>query len=128
MTLKNRGRRVIQFKDGSTVEYNFGAEEYCGSFWGPMKVEVKGKLLFTDKTNNITAEMEFDNVRWKATDYFSGDIRKNGHRVSKIYGSYMGYINFDDRRYWDYSKILPYSFTVSKSPLESDHSYRKGIR
>lgn len=35
-----------------------------------MKVEVKGKLIFTDKKNYVYAEMEFDNVRWKASDYF----------------------------------------------------------
>jgi hypothetical protein len=91
-----------------------------------MKVEVKGKLILNDKVNNVTAEMEFDNVRWKASDYFQGDIRKNGHRVSKIYGSYMGFINFDDKRYWDYSVVQPYQFTVLKSELESDHSRRSG--
>jgi len=57
-----------------------------------MKLEAHGKMIFTDKVNSIVAEMTFDNVRWKPTDYFQGDIRKDGHRVSKIYGSYMGFI------------------------------------
>lgn len=71
LALKNRGysnfnlylgNRVIQFKDGQKVEYNFASEEYCGSFWGTMKLEAKGKMIFTDRVNNIVAEMEFDNV------------------------------------------------------------------
>ena len=61
LTLKNRGKRYIKFKTGELLEYNFASEQYCGSFWGPMKVEVGGKMLFQDKQNNIVAELEFDN-------------------------------------------------------------------
>ena len=51
------GKRFVQFHDGQKVEYNFASEEYCGSFWGPMKLEAKGKMIFTDKANKIVAEM-----------------------------------------------------------------------
>lgn len=87
------------------IEYNFASEEYCGSFWGPMKLEAMGRMVFQDRANKIVAEMSFDNVRWKPTDYFQGDIKVNGARVSKIYGSYMGFIQFDDLRYWDYRDV-----------------------
>jgi hypothetical protein len=70
-----------------------------------MKVEVKGKMKFEDKKNNLLSEIEFDNVRWKASDYFSGEIKKDGKRVSKILGSYMGFIEFDKQRYWDYQFV-----------------------
>ncbi len=62
-------------------------------------------MIFTDRENRISAEMEFDNVRWKPTDYFQGEIKVNGSRVSKIYGSYMGFIQFDNIRYWDFRDI-----------------------
>jgi len=45
------------------IEYNFGSEEYSGSFWGPMKVEVTGKMYFLDRANNISAELEFNDVK-----------------------------------------------------------------
>jgi hypothetical protein len=46
LTLKNRGTRYIRFKDGQLIEYNFASEEYSGSFWGPMKLEATGKMIF----------------------------------------------------------------------------------
>jgi hypothetical protein len=52
----------MKFYDGQTIEYNFAAEEYSGSFWGAMKLEALGKMCFTDKKNNIKAEFTFDNV------------------------------------------------------------------
>lgn len=52
------------------MQYNYASEEYSGSFWGAMKVEVKGKMKFEDKKNSLICEIEFDNVRWKASDYF----------------------------------------------------------
>lgn len=60
-----------------------------------MKVEVKGKMKFEDKKNSLICEIEFDNVRWKASDFFQGEIKKDGKRVCKIMGSYMGFIEFD---------------------------------
>jgi hypothetical protein len=32
-----------------------------------MKVEVLGKMQFTDKINNLTAELEFNDVEWSQT-------------------------------------------------------------
>lgn len=45
------------------IEYNFASEEYCGNFWGPMKVEVLGKMVFQDKANNLQCELELNNVK-----------------------------------------------------------------
>jgi len=61
-----------------------------------MKVECKGKITFSDAINEITASLEFDNVRWKSSDYLSGEIKVKGKRVTKIYGTYMGFIEFGD--------------------------------
>lgn len=64
LTLKNKGKRYIKFNSGQVVEYNFASEEYCGSFWGPMKLEAAGKMIFSDKSNSIVSELEFNNVRY----------------------------------------------------------------
>ena len=34
-------------------------------------------------------------------DYFTGEIKRDGEVVSKIFGSFMGYVDFDGVRYWD---------------------------
>jgi hypothetical protein len=49
-------------------------------------------------------------VKWKRSntfyynrpsDYFEGTINQNGKPASKFYGTYCGFINFDNVRYWD---------------------------
>lgn len=75
LSLKNKGKRFLQFKNGGCISYNFANEEYSGSFWGAMKVECKGKINFTDQSNDLTASLEFDNVFRKPSDYFSGEIK-----------------------------------------------------
>ncbi len=64
----------MEFSDGQLIEYNFGSEEYSGSFWGAMKVEVLGKMIFTDKKNNLIAEFSFDNVFFLPVLIISGSL------------------------------------------------------
>ncbi len=54
----------------------------------------------------------------------------NGKRVSKIYGSYMGYIEFDNKRYWDYEHMLPFQLMIDppNELVKSDHQFRSGKR
>jgi hypothetical protein len=40
-------------------------------------------------------------VRGKTQDYFTGAILKGQTKVSDIRGNYMGFIDFDGKRYWD---------------------------
>jgi hypothetical protein len=118
--LKNKGSRHIKFKDGHTVSYNFAKEVYSGSFLGAMTVESKGVIVFNDVANNIVAEISINSVKKRPTDYLSGTIKVNGKEVSKIYGTYMGFIEFDDVRYWDYRYVLPYEPIILKSNIGSD--------
>jgi hypothetical protein len=37
----------------------------------------------------------------RPSDYFSGEILRNGKKVSNILGTYLGFIEFDEVRYWD---------------------------
>jgi len=75
---------------------------------GVMKVESKGVITFKDEKNNITAEIVFDSVKKRPSDFLSGKITVNNTVVSNCYGSFMGFIEFDNVRYWDYRYILPY--------------------
>ena len=52
--------------------------------------------------NGIEASYTFGNAgRNYPKDYFTGEIKREGEVVSKIFGSFMGYIDFDGVRYWD---------------------------
>ena len=75
---------------------------------GAMRVESKGVITFKDETNNIKAEIAFDSVKKRPSDFLSGTITVNNIVVSKCYGSFMGFIEFDNVRYWDYRYVLPY--------------------
>ena len=60
---------------------------------------ITGKCTFTDEKNGITAWYEInspDRGKGKAKDYFIGEIWKDGVLVSKMNGTYMGYIDFDN--------------------------------
>lgn len=40
-------------------------------------------------------------VLFRPSDYFDGTINQDGKPVSKFYGTYCGFLNFDGTRYWD---------------------------
>ena len=108
LKLKNNGTRHIRFKDGQLISYNFAKEVFSGSFMGTMRVESKGVITFKDEINNIKAEIAFDSVKKRPSDFLSGTITVNNTVVSNCYGSFMGFIEFDNVRYWDYRYVLPY--------------------
>ncbi|EGR27990.1 oxysterol binding, putative [Ichthyophthirius multifiliis] len=118
------GTRHIKFKDGQFISYNFAKEIYGGSFMGTMKVESKGTITFQDVKNNIKAEISIDSVKKKPSDYICGEIKVNDQTVSKCYGSYMGFIEFDGMRYWDFRYVTPYKPIIIKSQLLSDQNHR----
>ena len=63
-----------------------------------MRHESLGVLNFIDTKNNIEASVVFGKVKKKPTDYVEGEIKLNGQVVSKIYGSYLGFLEFDGKR------------------------------
>lgn len=125
LSLLNRGNRNIEFKDGQKIIYNFASEEYSGSFLGSMKIESKGQIQFVDAKNQICATIKIGKVKKKASDYFQGEIKFKDQVVSQIYGTYLGYIEFDGIRYWDYRYVTPFKPIIQQSVLASDQTYRK---
>lgn len=69
---------------------------------GTLKQESVGKMVFTDDRYGFHCEVRFGEVKKKQTDYFSGDIMEKGKVLSKVYGTYLGYIDFDGTRYFDH--------------------------
>lgn len=44
------------------------------------------------------------------SDFIEGDIVWKGFPMSKISGSFMSHIEFDDKRYWDIRENFPITF------------------
>ena len=61
-------------------------------------------------------------------DYFEGDIKKDGQVVSKIYGSYLGFTEFDGVRYWDAREQYNFNMEPSRDILPSDASFRPDLQ
>lgn len=89
-----------------------------------MKHETLGEVLFEDPVNKIEALIVTGKVKKKPTDYLQGEIKVNGKVVSTCIGSYLGFIEFDGKRYWDFRHILPMKMNVIVSSLQSDHLRR----
>lgn len=68
---------------------------------GQLRTESLGTLDCIDEQNHIVSNIIVGKEKKKPTDYLSGDIKINGKVVSKVYGTYLGYIEFDGVRYWD---------------------------
>lgn len=64
----------------------------------------------------------------RPTDYFEGTINQKGKSVSKFYGTYCGFINFDDVRYWDGRYLQGTKIRLDEKPLESDFRNRSDLK
>ena len=84
---------------------------------GAMKHETLGVVDFADPANKITASITCGKVKKKPTDYISGEIKVNNKTVSNCYGSYLGFIEFDSKRFWDFREILPIQINIVSSNL-----------
>lgn len=61
-----------------------------------------GKVQFEDEKNNMEGVLNIGEEKGKAKDYFTGYIEHNNQKVCQnIEGTYMGYTDFDSKRYFD---------------------------
>lgn len=54
-------------------------------------------------------------------------IKRNDKDTAKVYGTYLGFVEIEGRRYWDGRRVKPFRFKNEKNPLPSDSSLRKDI-
>lgn len=59
---------------------------------------------------------------FKKSDYVYGEIFRDGKRVCEITGNYVGYLDFDGVRYWDYreGEVVHTPIEHSASCIPSD--------
>jgi hypothetical protein len=95
------GKKTVSFQDGSKIEYTPHQDKFSNTLFGTLNHLLTGRCEFKDEKNGISAWYEIGSVKKKPKDYFGGEILKDGEVVCKIFGNYMGYIDIDDKRYWD---------------------------
>lgn len=63
---------------------------------------------------------------FKKSDYCWGEILRDGQRVAEITGNYVGFLDFDGIRYWDYREGVAVHQPIEHSVnvLQSDATQR----
>ena len=111
--LNVQGKKEVVFQDGSKVTFNPPPDSFKNTLWGGALVhQITGRVDFTDETNGITAYYEIGNggIKNNPKDYLKGEIinTRTGQAVSQVFGTYMGYIDFDGARAWDVRQQVNY--------------------
>ena len=121
------GTKVIVFKsDGAEIKYNGPNDNFANFLWGTLIHNLTGTCNFVDEKNGVEAYYTFGGIRKKPKDYFEGEIKKDGIVVSKIYGSFMGYIDFDGERFWDGRRMQ--NFEIQPLNEKYNHSLESDSR
>jgi hypothetical protein len=126
VTVTNYGKKVFSFKDGHIISQNCGEDLFGGTFFGTLRHDCQGEYVFKDHNYGNVATVKFG-VKNKPTDYFEGSIvDSKGGLISKIYGTWIGYMDFDGVRYWDVRHIKPSAIKYDPN-LPSDSENRKDL-
>jgi len=121
----NKGKRTVEFQDGHKIHFNYCNEMYNNSFFGTIRHESYGDLTFKDEKHGFELVVKFDSVKKKSTDYFQGEIKLKNITVSKIYGSYLSFVEFNNIRYWDIRESIPTKSIEVDKQLKSSSLYRE---
>lgn len=96
---------------------------------GSMGHQLTGKIEYKDEANGLVGYYEPGKYRMKTQDYICGDIKSNGSKVCDITGNYMGFCDFDKKRYWDIRDCEKIWFPIlqldESKCLASDSKFRK---
>jgi hypothetical protein len=126
VTVTNNGKKTFTFNDGHVITQNCGEDLFGGTFFGTLRHDCQGEYVFKDLNYGNVASLKFG-VKGRPTDYFEGSVvDAKGGLIHKIFGTWIGYMDFDKVRYWDVRHIKP--STVKYQPnLPSDSERRKDL-
>ena len=126
MKLTNTGKRCIDFKDGTHIDFNYCQDQYSNTFYGNFRHEYIGDLFWNDITHGIKAEMSLGgSAKSRLSDYFEGEIKDKDEKVlSSFTGSYLSHIDFDGKRYWDIRRNIDIEEYPIKNQIKSSSIYR----
>ncbi|CEM02035.1 unnamed protein product [Vitrella brassicaformis CCMP3155] len=131
MHLYNSGKRFVDFTDGHTVTMTkLPRDVWTGTLYGPVcRHEILGRMRVEDSLGN-SCEYVFGSVRGKPTDYFEGTIKDSyGDILSRVNGTWLGYLDFDNVRYWDIRTTPNYPLlpVADEALLQSDSTLREDL-
>jgi hypothetical protein len=93
-----------------------------------LRHETVGNIEIDDKKNNVKCIINLGNVKKELTDYVEGFIIEDNKRiVSKLRGTYLGYLEFDCVRYWDAREVNIFPLIIKLS-LPSDSDCRNDLK
>jgi hypothetical protein len=146
------GQHVIEFKDGGSLYYHLPEVWIRGIVTGERVVEYDGVIKMRDDYNKIGCDVLINPPQeaaaswvwgWGAkkaipTDYLGGSVFKwtgndpedkaSRKDISKVEGSWLGCIEFDQKIYWDWQLGLPkFSPLPVEKPLPSDCRFREDL-
>jgi hypothetical protein len=126
MKLTNTGKRCVDFKDGTHIDFNYCQDQYSNTFYGNFRHENLGDMFWNDVTHELRAEMSLGGSAKSAlSDYFEGEIKdKEGKVLSRFTGSYLSHIDFDGIRYWDIRRNIDIEEYPIKNQIKSSSIYR----
>ena len=126
MKLTNTGKRCVDFKDGTHIDFNYCNDQYSNTFYGILRDENIGDVEWNDVTHGIKAKMSLGGSAKSAlSDYFEGEIKdKDNNVLCSFTGSYLSHIDFDGIRYWDIRRNIDIEEYPIKDQIKSSSIYR----
>jgi hypothetical protein len=118
--LEDAGKRSFRFLDGHVISHTLPSYLYSGTLLGQTRCQATGSLFFEDRENGITCEVHFASDSEKPGDYLEGALMIAGEVRASLKGTYLGWLEWDDVRYWDARYSTP-SLTVSPNISPSIH-------
>ena len=125
------GHKQVEFQDGQTIRCNHPADSFYNLAVGTLYNWLYGKIEFHDKKNKIYGFYEIGKVKNRRQEYFEGAVYSNDRKVCDVFGNYAGYMDFDDKRYFDVREVddiwYPYYDLPHDETLPSDSTKRKDL-
>jgi len=84
LKLNNKGKRVVEFKDGTTIVTNFCYESYSNTFIGSLRHESLGEIKFTDLKNGFECVTKFASVKKSNLIFFLGKLKSKASLFRKF--------------------------------------------
>jgi hypothetical protein len=100
-----RGPNHLELQNGDILTFTFPIMNITGLMYGRRIMEWEGSMEFSDKKNDITANLAFTPPpkfyqKFKEpTDVFRGEPKKGEEIVHKIFGSPIDKLVFDSELY-----------------------------
>ncbi len=97
------GMSRVRFADSTVIEFDQPAFKIAGLMFGKRLSHWLGHFTFEDKKHNLKAKLEFSPIagffsrRNLPCDCIQGSITQYGNEISKIEGSWVEFIRFDEK-------------------------------